>query len=203
MFTGIVKALGRVIAMEVHAGGARLEIECPDALLDGIEIGDSIAVAGVCLTVQARQARRFFADVSHETLAHTNLGRRRPGDRINLEPALRVGQALGGHWVSGHVDGLARLQSTRPDGDSQRLCFQAPRALARYLAIKGSATLDGVSLTVNEVDRHRFVVNLVPHTLSATTLAELRENDEVNLEVDLIARYLERLLETRSDGHGV
>jgi len=197
MFTGIIKSLGRVAEISATAGGKRFRIGCPE--LDGfaLDSGDSIAVNGVCLTALEPGAREFDADVSAETLALTTLNRVEPGAPVNLEPALKAGDALGGHLVSGHVDGVARLTETEPLGDNRRMRFDAPTPLARYIAQKGSVTLDGVSLTVNRVEQARFELNLIPHTLAQTTLGRLRVGDLVNIEVDQIARYLERLLEFR------
>jgi riboflavin synthase len=150
-------------------------------------------VDGVCLTVAALDAASFHADVSQETLRVTTLGEKPPGSRVNLEPALRAGDSLGGHWVSGHVDGVAVVLATAPEARSLRVDFAAPAPLARYIARKGSVTLDGVSLTVNEVEGVRFSVNLIPHTLEVTTLGALAKGVRVNLEIDLLARYVERL----------
>ena len=197
MFTGIVKALGRVRSMDATAAGARLVIECPRLKPGHITPGDSIAVAGVCLTALEPTPDSFAADVSNETLELTSLGGRRPGDAVNLEPALAAGEPLGGHLVTGHVDGTALLASRRADGDSVRMRFVVPAHLVKYMAGKGSVTLDGVSLTINHVEDTALEVNVIPHTLEATTLGSLEENEPVNLEVDLVARYLERLLQAR------
>ena len=191
MFTGIVQTVGIVAAVEARAGDLRLSV---DASLERMQLGDSIAVAGVCLTVTARSAHGFAADVSRETLSLTTIGRWQSGVRDNLEAALRAGDALGGHLVSGHVDGRAELLVRSGDARSQRLRFRAPAALARYIARKGSVTIDGVSLTVNDVDGAEFGVNLVPHTLAVTTLGALTVGTSVNLEIDVMARYAERLL---------
>jgi len=200
MFTGIVKALGRVAAAEPAGGGRRFRIEADALDAFGLAVGDSVAVNGVCLTALEPSSGVFFADASPETLSLTTLGRLAPGSPVNLEPALKAGEALGGHLVSGHVDGIARLSAVEPAGDNRVLRFEAPDALARYIAPKGSVTLDGVSLTVNGVDARVFELNLIPHTLKVTTLGRLGVGDPVNLEVDLIARYLERLLEQRQTG---
>ena len=197
MFTGIIKALGRIESIEATAGGSRLVIVSPALAEFAPAVGDSIAVDGVCLTALDPRPDRFTADASRETLNLTTLGRLDDGARVNLEPALRAGDSLGGHLVSGHVDGIATLVERESLGDNQRLCFEAPERLARYIAHKGSVT-NGVSLTVNQVRDRRFELNLVPHTLAATTLGDLEPGDPVNLEVDQIARYLERLLETRN-----
>ena len=198
MFTGIVQEIGTVTRLEPRsgAGGAQdLRIEISSGGVDParLNLGDSICVAGVCLTVAGRGAGTFVADVSAETLDVTTLGNLRSGARVNLEPALRAGDSLGGHWVSGHVDGIAEVLSTREDARSLRVQLLAPRELARYIARKGSVTLDGVSLTVNEVAGDRFAINLIPHTLEVTTLGSLAPGARLNLEIDLLARYVERL----------
>jgi len=162
--------------------------------LGRVAVGDSISVQGCCVTAVALEGQRFSADLSRETLAVTTLGQLQPGARVNLEPALRAGDALGGHLVSGHVDGVARVLARASDARSLRLTIEAPAELARYLARKGSVAIDGVSLTVNEIEGARFGVNLIPHTQAATTLGALAAGATVNLEVDPIARYLERLL---------
>jgi riboflavin synthase len=158
-----------------------------------LELGASICVDGVCLTVAELGADSFAADVSGETLRVTTLGSKKAGGRVNLEPSLRAGDALGGHWVSGHVDGVAEVVSTESDARSLQVRIEAPPSLARYIARKGSVTLDGVSLTVNEVDGTRFSINLIPHTLEVTTLGALATGSRLNLEIDLLARYVERL----------
>ena len=193
MFTGIVQGIGTVAALTPRAGDVELVIDAGAVGLCDVAVGDSIAVGGACLTATRIDGTRFAADVSNETLARTTLGRLRPGSRVNLEKALRAGDALGGHYVTGHVDGLARLAAAHDDGRSLRLAFEVPAELARYVAPKGSVTLSGVSLTVNEVDGRRFGVNLIPHTREVTTLGALAPGDEVNLEIDIIARYVERL----------
>jgi len=197
MFTGIVKAQGRIARMQAAHGGKRLTVEAEALAGFGLQLGDSIAVNGVCLTALDPQPDSFAADVSPETLALTSLGGLATGSVVNLEPALKAGDALGGHLVSGHVDGMATLLDHSNAGDNRRMRFEAPAGLARYIAHKGSVTLDGVSLTVNRVDGNLFELNLIPHTLEATTLGRLAPGDRVNLEVDQIARYLERLLEAR------
>jgi len=199
MFTGIVKARGRIESIEPAHGGKRLTITA-DALAGfGLQVGDSIAVNGVCLTALAPEPASFAADASPETLSLTTLGRLLAGSTVNLEPALKAGDALGGHLVSGHVDGMATLVDMRDEGDNRWLRFEAPESLARYIAHKGSVTLDGVSLTVNRVDGQYFELNLIPHTLEVTSLGGLSPGDPVNLEVDQIARYLERLLDDSLD----
>lgn len=203
MFTGIVQAVGVLQACADRASGREVTIDCPSWDWARVAVGDSISVQGVCLTVTARRHAGFHADVSAETLRCTTFGWLAPGQRVNLEPALALGDRLGGHLVSGHVDGVGSLHASRDDGNSRRLEFSCPEELGRYLAVKGSVTVDGVSLTINERVGNRFSVNLVPHTLSATTLGALRPGDPVNLEVDLVARYLESLLLDRTDAGGV
>jgi len=193
MFTGIVSALGTVRSVEKHGSDRRLAIDGGARFLKGVRLGDSIACSGVCLTVAALRGGRFAADLSVETLDATTAGAWRAGTVLNLEKALTLAQPLGGHLVSGHVDGVGRLKSRRPDGRSQRLTFAVPKALRRYVARKGSVCVDGVSLTVNEEGAGGFGVNIVPHTLRHTTLGRLKPGDPVNLEVDLLARYLEKL----------
>ena len=193
MFTGIVTDVGRVLSVERRgAMRARLGTAYDTASID---VGASIACDGVCLTAVALGPGWFEVDASAETLDRTTLGEWAEGRRVNLERALRVGDELGGHIVSGHVDGTARIVGLRPDGDSLRLTLEAPGGLARFLAPKGSVALDGISLTVNEVEGARFGVNLIPHTQSATTWGEVREGRRVNLEVDTVARYVARLAE--------
>jgi riboflavin synthase len=194
MFTGIIQSVGNIAAIESKGGDARLRIETGTLDLAGAQLGESIAVNGVCLTAVEFSPLTFAADVSGETLARTTLGRLKPGAPVNLELALTPTSRLGGHLVSGHVDGVGRLVERRAEARSQRLRFEAPAALAKYIAEKGSICIDGVSLTVNAVNGARFDVNIVPHTADKTTLGQLKPGDEVNLEVDLIARYLERLL---------
>lgn len=196
MFTGIIQAIGHVAMSEPRAGDRRLIIEAAALGLDDVREGDSIAVAGVCLTALDLTTATFAADVSNETLALTTLGALAVGDAVNLEKALRLSDRLGGHLVSGHVDGLATVVAIDTDGRSQRWVFEVPVALARYVAVKGSVCLDGVSLTVNQVDGARFGVNLIPHTQAVTTFGARRVGDMVNLEVDLMARYVERLHST-------
>jgi riboflavin synthase len=191
MFTGIVAAVGRITAVRPAAGGLRLRIEAGSLDLKDVAVGDSIAVNGVCLTVVARKARSFEADVSPETLAcTTGLAK---GRRINLEKALRLADRLGGHLVSGHVDGVGTVTRVRRTGGNRVVTVKAPARLARYIARKGSVTVNGVSLTVNDVKGAEIAVNLIPHTLAATNLGELGVRGKVNLEVDMLARYIERL----------
>ena len=198
MFTGIVTDIGRVVRLERRGDlRARLATAWDTG---GIEIGASIACAGVCLTAVALGPGWFEVDASAETLDKTTLGDWAEGTRVNLERALRVGDELGGHIVSGHVDGTARIAGRVPEGDSMRFTFEVPGALARFVAPKGSVCLDGVSLTVNEVEGARFGVNLIPHTQEATTFGDRREGDRVNLEIDTLARYVARLAESLPAG---
>ena len=198
MFTGIVQTRGAVRHLESRNGDRRLEIDAPK--LGDFRTGDSICVSGACLTAVARTPQGFRADVSRETLEHTTLGDLRPGAAVNLELSLTPETALGGHLVTGHVDGVAELLSQEEDARSQRLRLRVPDGLERYVASKGSICVDGVSLTVNEVDGREFGVNIIPHTAEATTLGEARPGTRFNLEVDLIARYVERLLRARETG---
>ena len=191
MFTGIITDLGEVSSIEGE-GDPRFTIATRYDTSE-VPIGASIACNGVCLTVIAKAPGRFTVQVSAETLAKTTLGRWRTGTRVNLERALRVGDELGGHIVSGHVDGVATVESRRPENDSLRLVFTAPEDLARFVAPKGSVALDGVSLTVNEVEGRRFGINIIPHTQTATTLGALAVGDSVNMEIDMLARYVARL----------
>jgi len=193
MFTGIVQDLGRIVSRETRGVDARLTIGTNHLKLTNVAIGDSICVQGVCLTVTSLTGNAFTADVSHETLSLTTLGELQVNSSVNLEPSLRVGDPLGGHLVSGHIDGVARVTALAKDGDSLRLTFDVPHELARYIARKGSVAVDGVSLTVNEVAGTTFGVNLIPHTQAVTTLGRLKVGARVNLEVDPIARYVERL----------
>lgn len=194
MFTGIITAVGTLVARQAQDGDLRLRIATGKLDLTDVRLGDSIAVSGVCLTAVQLPGDGFWADVSRETLEHTTLGAAKSGARVNLEKALTPTTRLGGHLVSGHVDGIGTITDWRPDGRSWRLRIQAPDALARYIAAKGSICVDGVSLTVNRVDGATFELNIVPHTLAETTLGDFQAGRSVNLEVDLIARYLERLL---------
>jgi riboflavin synthase len=194
VFTGIVQDVGRVQACERRGGDLRVTIQCQRLDLSGTRVGDSLCVQGCCLTATAVHGRTFAADVSRETLSLTTLGELAVGAPVNLEPALRAGEALGGHLVSGHIDGVGRIGSVSEDARSRRLTIEAPADLARYLARKGSVAVDGVSLTVNSVDGAGIGVNIIPHTLTSTTLGALAVGARVNLEVDLVARYLERLM---------
>lgn len=193
MFTGIITDLGRVRDVRKD-GDTRIEIDTAYDMAV-VPIGASIACSGVCLTVIDKGPGWFAVSASIETLSRTTLGEWRPGTPVNLERALKLGDELGGHLVSGHVDGVGRVAAIAPEGASRRFVFEAPAQLARFIASKGSVAVDGISLTVNEVDGARFGVNIIPHTLSVTTLGEAGEGDRVNLEIDLLARYVARLIE--------
>jgi riboflavin synthase len=194
VFTGIVQDVGRVLASESRGGDVRLTIGCERLDLASARVGDSLCVQGCCLTAIELGAKTFSADVSRETLTLTTLGDLQPGAAVNLEPALRAGDPLGGHLVSGHIDGVGRITAVASEARSQRLTIAAPAGLARYLAAKGSIAVDGVSLTINSVAGASFGVNIIPHTQSATTLGQLAAGARVNLEVDQIARYVHRLM---------
>ena len=194
MFTGIVSEKGRLQRITDTGGDSRLIIECRSLDLGKCHSGDSIAVSGVCLTMLDPDPHQFSADVSRETLDLTTLGDLHEGSEVNLELALSLEDRLGGHMVSGHVDGVGELVSRKPDARAERFEFELPASLSRYVAKKGSVCIDGVSLTVNEVAGNRFSVCLIPHTLEITTLGNLQPGHRLNIEVDLIARYLERLV---------
>ncbi len=203
MFTGIVQDVGNVLALTPRDGEMRLTVAVDRLELARIATGDSICVQGCCVTALELQGKTFQADLSRETLARTTLGELRPGSSVNLEPALRAGDPLGGHLVSGHVDDVARVVQRAHNAGSVRVVIEVPPALARYLARKGSVAVDGVSLTVNEVEGVRFGVNLIPHTLAVTTLGGLTVGSRVNVEVDPIARYVERLMSPGPDQHPI
>jgi riboflavin synthase len=200
MFTGIVQRVGQVAELNARGGDIELVIKTGANYLDHTALGDSIAVNGCCLTVTRLLGESFAADVSRETLQVTTLNDWRVGAEVNLEKALRAGDALGGHYVTGHVDGIAEVLARSGDARSERLRFGLPKRLGRYVAKKGSITVDGVSLTVNEVsdsaENSQFEVNLVPHTLEVTILKHYQPGQRVNVEVDIIARYLDRMKET-------
>jgi riboflavin synthase len=196
MFSGIVTDIGEVRRVRRDEGGATLTIATAYDTA-GIALGASIACSGVCLTATALKPGLFTVDVSNETLASSTLGEWREGARINLEQSLKLGDEMGGHLVLGHVDGVAGITGRRPDGDSVRFSFAVPPDLAPFIAPKGSVALDGVSLTVNEVDGETFGVNIIPHTLSHTTFGDAGPGTRMNLEIDLIARYVGRLLDAR------
>ncbi|MEZ5493594.1 MAG: riboflavin synthase [Pseudomonadales bacterium] len=194
MFTGIIQAVGKLVASENHHGDKRLRIQTASLDLSDVILGDSIATNGVCLTVVELPGDGFWADVSIETLNHTTLGALKNGSRVNLEKALRANDRLGGHIVSGHVDGVGEIVNIHSDARSIRYRLRAPAELARYIAHKGSVCVDGVSLTVNQVEGAEFDLNIVPHTQQKTLFGEYKTGTKVNLEVDVVARYLERLL---------
>jgi riboflavin synthase len=196
MFTGIIVATGRLRAVQEKGGDLQLAIDASSLDAARLGIGDSVCVQGVCLTVTRLDGSTFYADVSRETMDKTTLSALRAGSRVNLEPSLRAGDALGGHMVSGHVDAVGRLTAASEDARSWRLEFELPAELMRFVAPKGSICIDGVSLTVNQVHDRRFDVNIIPHTHEVTTLGELGIDAGVNIEIDVIARYIDRLLPT-------
>jgi riboflavin synthase len=193
MFTGIITAVGTIARLEMRSGDARVVIDAGQLDLADVAIGDSVCVSGVCLTAIDVDGSKFSADVSVETLSCTTFGTLKNADRVNLEKSLRLADRLGGHLVSGHVDGVGRVISVEADARSQRWRFEVPVSLSRYIAAKGSVCIDGVSLTVNDVEANRFGVNLIPHTIDVTTFQDKHVGDAVNIEVDVIARYVERL----------
>ncbi len=202
MFTGIITAIGRIESLTHEAGDMCMRIAVETGLdLAASSIGDSISIHGVCLTVTKIEEQMFSVDISNETLACTSLGEKQVGTKLNLEPALRVGDQLGGHLVSGHVDSTANLLHSKTDGRSTQMWFSLPEPLLALVAPKGSITIDGVSLTVNEIKHidndQAFSVNLIPHTLECTSMGKLQAGDLVNLEIDMLARYLQRQLETQ------
>ncbi|MFA6921571.1 MAG: riboflavin synthase [Gallionella sp.] len=198
MFSGIIADVGIIKSAEDREGGLRLTVEGEVMDMNDVQIGDSIAVNGVCLTAVKLDGRAFTVDVSRETLNCT-VGLEQQGRHVNLEKALRLSDRLGGHLVSGHVDGVGEVVAFNDIGESWRLVVRAPQQLARFIAVKGSITINGVSLTVNQVSGSEFEVNLIPHTLEVTTLNELKAGSKVNLEIDLIARYVERMLTADKD----
>jgi riboflavin synthase len=193
VFTGLIREVGTVVARRGGAGGVRLEVDAPQ-IAAASALGDSVAIDGVCLTVVARTGSSLAFEAVPETLDRTALATLEPGSRVNLEPALRAGEPLGGHYVQGHVDGVASLRSADPEGDGRRLRFDAAPELLRYVVEKGSVAVQGVSLTVAALDDGGFAVALIPHTLAATTLGSLEAGDSVNVEVDVLAKYVEKLL---------
>ena len=200
MFSGIVAATGRILSVSPLEDGVRLTVDVGALDLDDVQLGDSIANSGVCLTVVALDGNTVQFDVSRETLNCT-VGLDAPAE-VNLEKALRLADRLGGHLVTGHVDGIGEVVKFAPVGESHELVIRAPAALAGYIAKKGSVTIDGVSLTVNRVDGREFSINLIPHTVQVTTLKRLAAGSSVNLEIDLIARYMERMLAWRDENPG-
>jgi riboflavin synthase len=196
MFTGIVRELGRVVSAEAGGEGLVLVVDAPRAASD-LHIGDSISINGVCLTVETVDGQRVSLHAVPETLSRSTLGSLAAGDPVNVEPALRAGEPLGGHYVQGHVDAVGRVQSVEAEGEGLRVFVEAPRVVLRYCVEKGSIAVDGVSLTIAELGEEEFAVALVPHTLEATALSALAPGQEVNLEVDVLAKYVERLLAAR------
>lgn len=194
MFTGIIESLGKIESIEDKGGDARFWIQTGKMDMSDVQLGDSIAMNGVCLTAIELRSDAYCADVSGETLSLTSLKQLKEGSTVNLEKALTLQTRLGGHMVSGHVDGLGVVIDRYDDGRSVRFIIEAPKTLAKYIAMKGSITIDGVSLTVNKVDGCQFELNIVPHTLQETIMGGYQSGSEVNLEVDLVARYLERLV---------
>ena len=195
MFTGIIQSVGHVQSLEKVGGDVRLSLSVNGLPMQDVELCESIAVCGVCLTVVAFDQNYFAADVSNETLSRTTLGNLLVGDKVNLERALMASSRIGGHWVSGHVDGVASVENIAEDARSQRWRFKADKSLLRYIAEKGSVAVNGVSLTVNQADSEGFEVNLVPHTVEHTNFSALAKDSLVNIEVDLMARYVERLMQ--------
>jgi riboflavin synthase len=198
LFTGIIEHLGSVASIQTSPDGARLSIRAPEAAKE-LREGDSIAVNGACLTKVGGDSESFLVDVSPETLKKTGLGSLRSGDRVNLELAMRLGDRLGGHMVSGHVDAVGRVDDRRPEGDSEIVTIQAPPEVMRYVVPKGSVAVDGISLTVAERERDRFRVAIIPHTAHKTTLLSKKPGDMVNLEADLIGKYVEQLVRPDSN----
>ncbi len=198
MFTGIIKAKGKLAEIENKGGDRRLRVAADGLPWLDYAIGDSIAVNGVCLTAISLQADGFVADVSAETLAVTTLSDLQPGSPVNLEPALALGERLGGHLVSGHVDGIGQIRSRRQDSRALRFEVGVPDSLARYFARKGSVAIDGVSLTINDVSADSFAVTIIPHTINETIIDTYRAGTQVNIEADMMARYLERLVGTEN-----
>jgi riboflavin synthase len=202
MFTGIIEALGTVAALQPKNGDLRLHIKAPTLDWSDVALGDSIATNGVCLTVVELTGGGYWADVSNESVSFTTIGQWKLGATVNLEKALTPQTRLGGHIVSGHVDGVGEVVSRKPDARSERFTLRAPKELAKYIAHKGSITIDGTSLTVNAVNGCEFELNIVPHTLEKTVIGHYKAGTRVNLEVDVLARYLERLMlgEKAADG---
>jgi riboflavin synthase len=193
MFTGLIQGKGALLRTERHGPDARMVLQA-HYTMEALTLGESIAVDGACLTVVSFQGNVFTVDVSAETLSRTILGRKQTGSRLNLEQALRMGDRLGGHLVTGHVDGIGTLRDRRQEGRSWRLVFEVPPDLNRYIIEKGSIAVNGISLTVNECSEVSFDVNIVPHTLAETTIGELKSGDEVNVETDLLGKYVEKML---------
>jgi len=201
MFTGLIENIGTVAKIERRGEGILITINFSSEL-DDLKMGDSISVDGVCLTITRLQDQIFSAEASAETVGRTTLGNKRPQQKVNLERALRLNDRLGGHLVTGHVDEVAKITAITPEGSSQKITFQVTEKSVRYLVEKGSVTVDGISLTVNEVKRDRFSVNIIPHTASHTTLGSKKVGDEVNIETDILGKYVEKLI-TKGPGKKV
>ena len=199
MFTGIIEAVGEIVSCELRGGDVRLQVKTNGLDLADVSLGDSIATNGVCLTVIELPGDGYVADVSSESLALTTIGQWQAGTAVNLEKAMAAGDRFGGHMVSRHVDGIGEVLERHPDARSERFRLRAPAELARYIAHKGSITVDGTSLTVNRVEGAEFELNIVPHTLENTVMDSYQPGSKVNLEVDLVARYLERLLQDKAE----
>ena len=197
MFTGIVRELGTIEALDGGAAGVRLRVRAPQTAA-GAAIGDSVALSGVCLTITQCEDDVLLFDAVPETLSRSTLGRLQPGAEVNVEPALRAGEPLGGHIVQGHVDGVGSVRSVTPEGDGARMEVEAPPDVLRYCVEKGSIAVEGVSLTIAALSEDAFLIALIPHTLAATTLGRLGPGDDVNIEVDVVGKYVERLLGTRT-----
>jgi len=203
MFTGIIQSIGKIISITPGSVDTRLSIDVGNMSFDDVEMGESISINGACMTVVAFDENSFSADVSRESLAMTTLGRLKTGSAVNLERAMRLSDRLGGHLVSGHVDGVGQITQRITEGRSIKFGVLVPDDLAKYIAHKGSVCIDGVSLTVNEVNKNEFSLQIIPHTLQETIFSEYSVGDDVNIEVDIIARYLERLLMSEEKTSGV
>ena len=199
MFTGIIEGLGTIKAIMPMAGGSRMRIQA-DFPIEGLKIGDSIAVSGACLTAVTFERQTFEVDVSPETMGKTTLGQAKVGDKVNLEQALRFGDRLGGHLVSGHIDGVGVIRDKRPAANAVIFAFEVPESLARYIVAKGSIAVDGISLTVNACDRTSFEVSIIPHTAKVTTVGFKKVGDRVNIETDMIGKYIERFTRPFTEG---
>jgi len=193
VFTGLIEDIGTVVKLEKRGEGALITISC-SSVLDDFKKGDSVSVDGVCLTITRLQAQGFSVEASIETLRRTTLGNKRPYQKVNLERALRLSDRLGGHFVTGHIDGIAKIDNITPEGGSQRITFHIPQESVRYLVEKGSVAVDGISLTVNEVKVNHFSVNVIPYTVSHTSLTSKKVGDEVNIETDILGKYVEKLV---------
>lgn len=203
MFTGIIQSIGKILSITPGSVDTRLTVDVGKLSFDNVEMGESIGINGACMTVVDFDDHSFSVDVSRESLAMTTLGKLKPGSEVNLERALRLSDRLGGHLVSGHVDGVGQITQRVAEGRSVRFGIRVPKDLARYIAHKGSVCVDGVSLTVNEVNDNEFSLQIIPHTLQETIFSEYSVGDEVNIEVDIIARYLERLIKNEENASAI